>query len=145
MSELLVNILEKGGTYLAKVFRLSIIEIFADERFFEMLKFCPASIPYWREIAKKIIMFCYHADKNAIITEFISRVPGGVFVSRQKELDYRKKALKQLCFMIYSGEMDDFQGSMMMLIEMLKDYLSRNEEILPMIIFTLRIMMLRLS
>ena len=77
-----MNILEKGGTYLAKVFRTSIIEIFADDRFFEMLHFCRASITYWREIAKKIIMFCYETDKNAIITEFIQRVPGGVFTSR---------------------------------------------------------------
>jgi len=59
---------------------------------------------------------------------------------------HRRKALKCISFMIYSGETNDFQPASQLLCEKLLEYMRIYEgEMVPMVMFTLRIMMLRLD
>ncbi|MEE4247601.1 MAG: hypothetical protein V2I33_19515 [Kangiellaceae bacterium] len=109
ITELLVNILDKAGNYLAKVFRRDLIELFAGNEFFGMMDNSKVCLKNWTRVANRVIAFCY-PDKNAIINEFLNRVPTGVFVSKANELLHRKKALVCISFMIYSGEVNDFQS-----------------------------------
>ena len=63
MTELIVNILEHAGNYIAKVFRRDIIEIFASNDFFPMMDESRICFKNWAKIANKIIMYCYQ-DKT---------------------------------------------------------------------------------
>lgn len=90
-------------------------------------------------------------DKGDLFTEFLTRVTSsfGLFSSKDADTKLKIKSFQRVCFIIYSGERDKYQGKLVILLEKMGEVIKNADNSPPalviLVIFCVRILILRLS
>jgi len=142
-SELLYTQLESSRSFLVKEYKKNILDIFNGNDFFKCTK---QTLKYW----SKIIDWVVTMDKSDLFSEFLTKVSAFSFLySRDSETKQKIKSFERICFIIYSGERDKYQGKLYILLEkmgeVIKNADSANPSLLILVLFCVRILILRLS
>lgn len=116
---------------------------------------------YWSKIIDWMVTF----DKSDLFSEFLNkyilfliiitlkflnRVSSfTLFFSRDSETKQRIKNFERICFVIYSGELDKYENKLKLLLEKISEVIKNSESspppLLILILFCMRILILRLS
>jgi len=143
-SELLYAQLDASRSFLIKEYKTNILHIFDTNDFFKCTK---QTLKYW----SKIIDWVVSMDKGDLFTEYVNKVSSGSFLFRKdNETKHKIKAFERICFIIYSGEVDKYYGDQMYALlekmgEVIKNAESSHPSLLILILFCLRVLILRLS
>lgn len=142
-SELLYSQLESSRSFLIKDYKKNILDIFDGNDFFKCTK---QTLKYW----SKIIDWVITMDRTDLFSEFLAKVSAfSFFFSKDTETKQKIKAFERICFIIYSGERDKYHNKLVMLLEkmaeVIKNAESSHPSLLILILFCVRILILRLS
>ncbi|CAD8052257.1 unnamed protein product [Paramecium primaurelia] len=145
-SELLHSILKLSKDQLSQLFLNDILNIFNKQEFFKCTGRC---LKFWTEIIDII------SEKTDLLTEQLGNnskiLQGftGLFQSKSAEILKKTKGFERVCFIIYSGGVDKYQSKLSSLLDailtVIKDINQQHEAITILIIFCIRILVLRLS
>ncbi|KAM3142079.1 hypothetical protein pb186bvf_005733 [Paramecium bursaria] len=146
-SELLKYLLKKSKEPLANEFRKQILDIFYSVDFFRCQR---RTLQYWKNIIDWI------ADKGDLLQEqlgnnqnFLVQGLSNLFQSKSAEIYKKINGFARICFIIYSGGVDKYTQKITNLIDsiliMIKDVKNQDPTVMLLIIFCLRILILRLS
>ncbi|CAD8140880.1 unnamed protein product [Paramecium pentaurelia] len=145
-SELLCTILKHNKDILPQIFLNNILDLFNRQDFFKCTGRC---LKFWTEIIDII------SDKNDILTDQLGNNSkffqgfAGLFKSKSAEMMKKTKGFERVCFIIYSGGIDKYQSKLTTLLDailsVIKDINSQDAAISILIIFCIRILVLRLS
>ncbi|CAD8058712.1 unnamed protein product [Paramecium sonneborni] len=145
-SELLHSILKLSKDQLSQIFLNDILNIFNKQDFFKCTGRC---LKFWTEIINII------SDKTDLLTEQLGNNSKifqgftGLFQSKSAEILKKTKGFERVCFIIYSGGVDKYQSKLSSLLDailtVIKDINQQHEAITILIIFCIRILVLRLS
>ena len=89
-------------------------------------------------------------DKGDLFMEFLTKVASfSILFNRDADTKQKIKNFERICFLIYSGERDKYQGKLVFLLEKMGEVI-RNAESSPpalviLVLFCVRILILRLS
>jgi hypothetical protein len=142
-SELLYSQLDTARSFLIKDFKKNILDIFNGNDFFKCTK---QTLKYW----SKIIDWVLSNDKSDLFSEFLNKVSSfAILFNRDAETKQKIKAFERICFVIYSGEKDKYQDKLFILLEKMGEVIrnaeSSHPSLLILILFCIRILILRLS
>ncbi|CAD8055261.1 unnamed protein product [Paramecium sonneborni] len=145
-SELLCTILKHNKDILPQIYLNDILDIFNKQDFFKCTGRC---LKFWTEIIDII------SDKNDILSDQLGNNSkffqgfAGLFKSKSAEMMKKTKGFERVCFIIYSGGIDKYQSKLTTLLDailsVIKDINSQDAAISILIIFCIRILVLRLS
>ncbi|EGR29985.1 n-terminal domain protein [Ichthyophthirius multifiliis] len=144
-SELLYMLLDKCPILLTKDMKKHILSIFNKDNFFSCSK---ENLKYWGKIINWLIQY----DKmHDLFTEYLSKVTliSSFFSKEQNENKKRIKAFKRVCFIVFAGEKDKYATKIQQLLDKISEVIKNSENAHPslliLILFCIRILILRLS
>lgn len=144
-SELLHSLLEKAPNLLIKEFKKSILDIFNKDNFFSQSKH---TLKYWTKIIDKVVGCDKYTD---LFGEYLSKITlSGSFFSKESTINNtRVKSFKRVCFIIFSGGQDQYTSKLKLLLDKISEVIKNAETVHPslliLILFCIRILILRLS
>lgn len=144
MSELMTSLICSSDVRVAEECKKSVIEFLAQSEFFDSMKNSQVCFKNWCRIVNSISSACY-PDKLVLINEILSKDVSGVFISDQAKSTQRGKILKAISFIIYSGDKDAYQSATELISKTLIDYIKSNRSLDNFVLFTVRILLLKLS
>jgi len=143
-SELLYYQLEDSRSFLVKDYKKNILDIFNGDDFFKCSK---QTLKYW----SKIIDWVVTMDRGDLFSEFMTKWANAFsfFYSQASGEKQKIKAFERICFIIYSGEKDKYQDKLFLLLEKMGEIIKNADETNPalviLVLFSMRILILRLS
>jgi len=142
-SELLEKLVGGSNTIVIKDFKKNILDIFDANDFFKCTR---KSIRHWSKIIDAVMT----NDKGDLFTEFLTKVASfGIIFNRDSDTKQKIKSFERICFVIYSGERDKYQGKLVILLEKMGEVIKNAESsppaLLILVIFCVRVLILRLS
>eukprot|EP01016_Furgasonia_blochmanni_P038515 TRINITY_DN4669_c0_g1_i1.p1 TRINITY_DN4669_c0_g1~~TRINITY_DN4669_c0_g1_i1.p1 ORF type:complete len:646 (+),score=181.01 TRINITY_DN4669_c0_g1_i1:128-1939(+) len=142
-SELLYSQLDTARAHLMKEFKKNILDIFLGQDFFKCNK---RTLKLW----SKIIDWVVSQDKSDLFSEMLNKVSSFSFIfGKDSETKQKIKNFERVCFMIYSGDRDKYQSKLRFLLEKMSEVIKNAESAPPalliLILFCIRILILRLS
>lgn len=144
MSELMSSLICSSDTRLAEVFKKEVMEFITQAEFFDSMRSSQVCFRNWCKIVNAISTACY-SDKTILVNEILSRDYSGVFITEQVKSAQRGKMLKAISLLIYAGEIDAYQNSTEIISKALIDYLKSDRNLDPIVLFTVRVLLLKLS
>ncbi|EGR31419.1 n-terminal domain protein [Ichthyophthirius multifiliis] len=141
-SKFLYNLVNNQS--LVKEFKKNILEIFNQDNFFSCSK---RTLQYWGEIINIII----NTEKNDLFMNYLNKVTlnSSFFSKEEKENKKRIKAFKRVCFLIFYGKKDQYLEKLSNLLDKISEVIKNSESIHPqlliLILFAFRIIIIRLS
>jgi len=142
VAELVSSLLVSGGLQLARVLRKDIIDFFTSPEFFDSMNGRELCLRNWSQIINNVCNFCY-PDKNVLINELLGKTQNTVFSNITNVQKIR--ILKCISYLIYSGEVDDYQACMQLIVEKLIEFIRVDESLIPGVFLGIRVLMLKLS
>ncbi|KRX02740.1 Armadillo-type fold [Pseudocohnilembus persalinus] len=144
-SEVLHSLLSKAPNLMLKEFKKGILDIFNKDNFFNQSK---QTMKYWSKIIDQVLS----CDKlNDQFTEYLSKLTlTGSFFSKESTINNtRIKSFKRVCFIIFSGTQDQYSNKLKALLDKISEVIKNAEQVHPslliLILFCIRILILRLS
>ena len=145
MSQLLFSLLENSKEYISRLIRKDTLDFLTSPDFFPALNSSLTALDYWKQIIGIVATFCY-PRRIDLVSEFFDKLPSGVFVSRENEINHRARALKAATFLIYTGEIDDYAVCKEVLTEQLIDFLKLYDtQLLLPVLFAFRVLLIKSS
>ena len=129
---------------MTKPLKKQILDIFNREDFFICNR---KTLKYWKKIINWVVMM----DKHDLFNIYLEKVTLATsFFSKEVEENKRRiKSFERICFIIFSGERDSYTKKLWSLIEKISEVIKNSESVhqalLILIIFCVRILILRLS
>jgi hypothetical protein len=133
------------GDLIVQEMKKTIIDYYNMNDFFKCTK---ATLKYWTIIVDRT------SDKSELMNELVLEKGffagfGEMFTSNSAITHQRIKKLERLCFLIYAGPLDKYQNKVEMLIDNMSEVIKNSDRANPaliiLILFCLRILVLRLS
>ncbi|KAL4485808.1 hypothetical protein ABPG72_012348 [Tetrahymena utriculariae] len=140
-SDLCNRLLTQSPDFIMKEFRKNLLEIFTSNDFFK----CNIRIlNYWRSIINWL------DESGNLFTEFFERESFfQSLLSKSEETNLKIRKFQRICFIIYSGRQDKYHKQLTLLLENIGDVIKKiqnqSHELLILVLFCLRILILRLS
>ena len=140
LSKLLVALVRPFPNFMS-YFRSKFNEIFESNNFFD----CNVkTLRLWNFLVKKLL----EQDKTILLTHLSNLDFSSFFTTKHKESQYRIRSFQRICFLIYSGGVEQVLNKkhLMLILEKIKGVLKESKldpRIIIMILFCLRILILR--
>ena len=144
-SEVLHDLLNKAQILFIKPLRDSILKIFNEDDFFICNE---RTLKYWTDIIEWVISIDKH---NQTYEEYLAKVnlSSSYFTSETTDNKNRIKSFERICFILYSGCKDKYALRIKSLLEKIVDVIKMAENAHPalliLILFSIRILILKLS
>mmetsp|Transcript_7964 Transcript_7964/g.7834 ORF Transcript_7964/g.7834 Transcript_7964/m.7834 type:complete len:297 (-) Transcript_7964:33-923(-) len=135
MTDLLYSLLESGGRRLANAYKNLILDHIASNEFFSLMKSRKICLKHWCQIIKLISYQCYEDNKEQLIKEILKRI----------NKYNRSKILKSMIFVVYSGDIDDYNAALNTISEFLNEFLRVDKESISTVFFCIRVLLVKLS
>ena len=144
MSELMSSLICSPDTRIAEAFKREVMEFLTQTEFFESMKNSQVCFRNWCKIVNSISNACY-PDKTVLVNEILGRELSGVFITEQVRSAQRGRMLKAVALVLYAGEKDVYQSTTEIISKTLIDYLKSDRNLDPLVLFTVRVLLLKLS
>ena len=144
-SEFVFILLEKAPNLLIQDFKKNILSIFNKDNFFSCQK---QTLRYWGKIIDWVILHDKYSD---LFSEYLYKVTlsSSFFSKEQNENKKRIKSFKRICFIIFAGNRDKYADKLQILLDkisaVIKNAETAHSSLLILILFCIRILILRLS
>lgn len=142
--DLIYAVFAQAPQLYTKEFKKNILEIFNKDDFFSCNK---QILRYW----SKIINWIEEDPQNDLFSEYLSKVTlsSSFFSKEHTENKRRIKSFNRICFIIYSGSKDFYTKKLHQLIDKISEVIKNAEtahpSLLVLILFCIRVLILRLS
>jgi hypothetical protein len=144
-SEVLHNLLEGSRALFMKELRGRVLEVFNKDDFF----ICNSNtLSYWANIINWVVTLDKRSETYLAYLEKVT-LHSSYFSSESAENKRRIKSFERICFILYAGEKDQYSSRLNVLLAKIVDVLKKPENVhaalLILILFSVRILILRLS
>ena len=144
-SEVIFDLLERARLLFIKELKPRVLSIFNKDDFF----ICNTNtLKYWAQIIDWVVSLDKH---NETYNHYLEKVTlsSSYFSSESAENKRRIKSFERICFILYSGTQDRYASKLTILLSKITEVIKKPETahaaLLILILFSLRILILRLS
>jgi len=142
-SELLEKLVVGTNAIVVNYLKKPILDIFSGDDFFKCSR---KALRHWSRIIDAVMQH----DKGDLFIEFLTKAASfSLLFNRDADTKQKIKSFERICFVIYSGDRDRYQGKLMFLLEKMGEVIKNAESsppsLLILVLFCVRILILRLS
>lgn len=144
-SEVLHDLLDRARLLFMRELRERVLAIFNRDDFFK----CNANtLRYWADIIDWVVSLDKHSETYLSYLQKVT-LHSSYFSSESAENKRRIKSFERICFILYAGGKDRYSGKLKVLLAKMVDVIKKPENVhaalLTLILFAIRILILRLS